>query len=200
MSNPIPRSEVPENIGRNDPCPCESGRKYKKCCQRAHRLAEKSEKKSRQAHQVIGSATKPWKVLKALQQINSDSALGLFFNLIHDGSPLRERFASRAALIQAVDQGDLTLPAADHLQFAHMRLDAPDTYLLLRDTTRSGDQAGFEIITLRRNEVDADGQLRDVDHEGYRIWDVQSHSLDRDTFDDLPTMEQLGVHWHPADD
>jgi uncharacterized protein len=28
---PIPKSEVSKNIGRNDPCPCGSGRKYKKC-------------------------------------------------------------------------------------------------------------------------------------------------------------------------
>ena len=25
---------VYENIGRNDPCPCQSGKKYKKCCGR----------------------------------------------------------------------------------------------------------------------------------------------------------------------
>ena len=24
--------EVGSTVGRNDPCPCESGRKYKKCC------------------------------------------------------------------------------------------------------------------------------------------------------------------------
>lgn len=199
MSNPIPLSEVPEDLGRNDPCPCESGRKYKKCCQRAHRLAEKSEKKSRQAHQVIGSATKPWKVLKALQQVKSDSALGLFFNIIHDQSPLRERYGSRTALIQAVDRGDFTLPADSQLRFAHMRLDAPDTYLLLRDSSRKDDQAGFQVITLRRNEVDGDGQPRDVEHEGFRVWDVQNHQVDRNAFDDLPTMEQLGIHWHPGD-
>src|SRR6266446_4344577 len=23
---------VPQNVGRNDPCPCGSGKKYKKCC------------------------------------------------------------------------------------------------------------------------------------------------------------------------
>lgn len=30
VSEPVSRSEIP--VGRNDPCPCGSGRKYKKCC------------------------------------------------------------------------------------------------------------------------------------------------------------------------
>ncbi len=29
---PMPISEVPAKIGRNEPCPCGSGKKYKKCC------------------------------------------------------------------------------------------------------------------------------------------------------------------------
>jgi len=33
------KDEFPKEIGRNDPCPCGSGKKYKKCCM------EKVEKK-----------------------------------------------------------------------------------------------------------------------------------------------------------
>lgn len=29
---PIPISEIPAKVGRNEPCPCGSGKKYKKCC------------------------------------------------------------------------------------------------------------------------------------------------------------------------
>jgi preprotein translocase subunit SecA len=29
---PIPRTASGEKVGRNDPCPCGSGKKYKKCC------------------------------------------------------------------------------------------------------------------------------------------------------------------------
>jgi uncharacterized protein YecA (UPF0149 family) len=28
------RQDTPEVVGRNDPCPCGSGKKYKKCCGR----------------------------------------------------------------------------------------------------------------------------------------------------------------------
>jgi len=27
-----PVNEIPQQVGRNDPCPCGSGKKYKKCC------------------------------------------------------------------------------------------------------------------------------------------------------------------------
>ncbi len=30
--NPRPAQRVTEKVGRNDPCPCGSGKKYKKCC------------------------------------------------------------------------------------------------------------------------------------------------------------------------
>lgn len=32
LLNPIKTSIAEEKIGRNDPCPCGSGKKYKKCC------------------------------------------------------------------------------------------------------------------------------------------------------------------------
>jgi SWIM/SEC-C metal-binding protein len=32
LLNPLTPIKVENKIGRNDPCPCGSGRKYKKCC------------------------------------------------------------------------------------------------------------------------------------------------------------------------
>lgn len=29
---PVERARADESVGRNDPCPCGSGKKYKKCC------------------------------------------------------------------------------------------------------------------------------------------------------------------------
>jgi uncharacterized protein YecA (UPF0149 family) len=31
---PIPESTRPNRLGRNDPCPCGSGKKFKHCCMR----------------------------------------------------------------------------------------------------------------------------------------------------------------------
>ena len=34
MTETTPVSDVPTDVGRNDPCPCGSGKKYKQCCMR----------------------------------------------------------------------------------------------------------------------------------------------------------------------
>src|SRR5690348_6221430 len=34
--------QLAASIGRNDPCPCGSGRTYKKCCQEAHERAHRA--------------------------------------------------------------------------------------------------------------------------------------------------------------
>jgi preprotein translocase subunit SecA len=34
-SAPEPQRRKTKKVGRNDPCPCGSGKKYKKCCGRA---------------------------------------------------------------------------------------------------------------------------------------------------------------------
>jgi preprotein translocase subunit SecA len=32
LRKPLPARRIAPKVGRNDPCPCGSGRKYKKCC------------------------------------------------------------------------------------------------------------------------------------------------------------------------
>ncbi|MFU8806305.1 MAG: SEC-C metal-binding domain-containing protein, partial [Bradymonadaceae bacterium] len=68
MSNPVSLSEVPESIGRNDPCPCGSNRKYKQCCFRIHQVEREASKQNRSPDQLIGSTTIPWKVFKIFRQ------------------------------------------------------------------------------------------------------------------------------------
>ena len=197
MSDPISASEIPEDLGRNDPCPCGSGRKYKKCCQRAHRRQKETEKKNPQAHDLIGEDTIPWKVFKLLGQIQQNSALGVYYDLHHEASPFRERYPAKSAFIEAVDDGEEILPAGPSMKLAHQRLDPPDTFLVLRDDDPKQDTVAFQIITLRPNEFDADAGEREVDHPGLRIWDVKRHRVDRDEVDGTPSLESFGIGWHP---
>ena len=32
LQNPVVTVKVEQKVGRNDPCPCNSGKKFKKCC------------------------------------------------------------------------------------------------------------------------------------------------------------------------
>lgn len=199
MSDTTPSSDIPDDIGRNDPCPCGSGRKYKKCCRRAHRLQREAEKKSREPHHIIGPDTIPWNVFKRLRQIQDNNALGVFYDLAHDEGPFRERFPDKSDFVQAIDAGDITLPAGPSFKMVHQRLDAPDTYLVIREDDPKQSEVAFQVVTLRRNEVAASGDDRDVEHDGYRIWDYQPHRLDRDEIGDEVSMEAFGIDWRPVD-
>ena len=200
MSEPIPTSDIPDDIGRNDPCPCGSGRKYKKCCRRAHRLQKEAEKKSREPHHIVGPDTIAWNVFKRLRQIQDNNAIGVFYDLSHDEGPFRQRFADKSALVQAIDDGELTLPAGKSFKLVHMRLDSPDTYLVIGEDDPKQSEVVFQLVTLRRNEVGADGNERDVDHAGFRIWDYQPHRIDRDEIGDEISMDLFDIQWRPVDD
>lgn len=201
MSNPIPLSEVPEDIGRNDPCPCGSGRKYKKCCQRAHRMQREAEKRSAGVEDLIDESTNAWGVYKLLRQVRADNMYALFYDMSHEAGPFRERFASKTDYIQAADAGEELLVSGNDADLRRIRLDGDTHYLLLTeglDDPRATSYR-YNVISLRPNEVDADGNPRDVDHPGLRVWDVERHERAKDDLDDGDlSLADLGYEWGPG--
>ena len=197
MSEPGSSTNIPDDIGRNDPCPCGSGRKYKKCCQRAHRLQKESEKKNPEPHHLIEADSIPWDIYKILSQIRENNALGLFYDIAHDAGPLRDRYADKTSLIKAVNDGDEILPAGPSFDLVHLRLDPPDTILLLQKDDPKNKTVSFQLVTLRPNEVSADGGDREVEHAGFRLWDFRRELLDRADLDGTPSLDIFGIDWHP---
>ena len=191
---------IPDDIGRNDPCPCGSGRKYKKCCQRAHELEKQTEKRGRSPEELVDADTIPWKFFEILGQIQDNGAIGLFYDLAHDQGPFRAKYPAKSDFVGAVDTGEDQLPGGPSFDLAHMRVDGADTWLLIREDDPKPDEVTFQLVALRGNELDADGENRDVDHPGYRIWDYQTHRLDRDDFDGVPSMQDFGIEWDSSVD
>ncbi|RAL23779.1 hypothetical protein DL240_06395 [Lujinxingia litoralis] len=202
MSEAIPASEIPENIGRNDPCPCGSEKKYKRCCQRTHQIQKESEKQSRQPHQLIGSKTIPYKVYKVLTQVFESNALALYYDLSHEAGPFRQRYPEKGAFIEAVDQGNDAMVAGPDYELQHFRVDGPDVYVVLTQGQNDPrvEEVQVDVITLRPNELDAEGNAREADYRGFRIWDVQRHTVNKDEFTSAthPDLSKLGVTWKAA--
>jgi hypothetical protein len=198
MSNPIPLSEVPDDLGRNDPCPCKSGRKYKKCCQRAHRTQREAEKRSVAVDDLIDESTHPWAMYKLLEQVRDNNMYGLFYDMTHDQGPFREQFASKTDFIHAADSGKELLVAGEDADLRRIRHDGDDTHLLLTeglDDPRS-PRYRYTVITLRANEVGADGHPRQVDNPGPRVFEVARHERAKDELDDGDlTLADLGYDW-----
>ncbi|QDG54317.1 hypothetical protein FIV42_27295 [Persicimonas caeni] len=198
MSNPIPLSEVPEDIGRNDPCPCGSGRKYKKCCQRAHRMQREAEKRSAGVEDLIHQGTNAWGMFKLLRQVRENNMFALFYEMTHSEGPFRERFASKTDYIQAADAGEEILVAGSDADLRRIRLDGSDHYLLLTEGLSDPRATSYRytVIILRPNELDAEGNQRSVDHRGLRVWDIERHERAKDAVEDGDlSLDDLGYEW-----
>ncbi len=201
MTTPISAGEIPEDIGRNDPCPCGSGQKYKRCCFRAHQVQREAAKQKTSAAQLISPSTNPWKFFKLLQDVNENNMHALYHDMAHELGPFRARYADVTQFLQDVDAGKAHITAGSEFVLEHIRIDRPDIYMLLArglDDPKV-DSVIFDVVTLRPNEIDVDHNPRKVDHLGFRIWDVVRHTiaksqLDRDKF----SLADLNIDWHPS--
>jgi hypothetical protein len=187
------------NLGRNDACPCGSGKKYKKCHAPIHQIERESAQKTRHVAALIGPDTIPWSFLKVMEQATEDNLLVFLWELLHEESPLRARHASQQAFIAATDKGTQLLPASRGFSLLRYRLDEPDTTLLLSREDMLADTITFQLITLRRNEVGADGAARQVQHPGLRLWELAQVVNPRAEIKDINavSLSDVGLDWTP---
>ena len=197
--------DVPSDIGRNDPCPCGSGKKYKKCHMRINQALNKAEKKTRSIEQLISSNTNPYQAYKILADINANNLIALFYDAGHIQGPWRKQHAKKDDFLLAASEGKFTLPAGSSFEFLRMRVDEPDVHILLASNADDPryDQVTYQVITLRRNEFDVDGKPRQVPNAGWRLWDFQTKTVAKSTLSEEEGanihLDNFGIGWHPRD-
>lgn len=202
MSDTISTSDVPSDIGRNDPCPCGSGQKYKKCCFRTHQVQKEAAKTNRSVENLIGAGTSPWDFYKLLAQTHKSNLVNLFWEMGHDLGAFRERYPSKEAFIRAISAGEDALVAGAEYDLRWIRHDGPDVYLLLTrglgDPKR--DTLDFDVVHLRPNGIDENRSTRAATHRGWRIWDVYHHERGKGDLDEDQDLglRDLGYEWAPA--
>lgn len=183
--------DAPTTVGRNDACPCGSGKKYKKCCMNAHRVQKEAAKSSREPHELIGEHTSPWDMFKLLVSVRENNMPKFFWEAAHDQGPWRTRYATAESYFEALGDGSENMVARDGTDLLRIRHDGPDVLLLLR----RNDVA--EVVTMRPNEFEASGEKRETEHWGWRVWDVQRHDIPKS--DEELTFDTLGYAWAPVD-
>jgi hypothetical protein len=192
--------DIYKDVGRNDPCPCGSGKKFKKCHMRTQQLEREAAKKKVSVEALVGAETLPYQVYLLLRQAQEDNLLAFFWDMLHDAGPLKARYADQAAFLTAADKNEAPVPAHPSLEMIRMRVDEPDVHLLLSkgvDDPREKDVT-LEVVTLRRNGFDGEANPREVEHAGWRVWDVVTHHRAKDEVSEdgcLP-LSELGVGWH----
>ncbi len=88
-------------IGRNDPCPCGSGKKYKRCCLHQHEAAA-AERAATAAH----AATRLAPPAFAGEDDGLDEASNRVVDLVHDGQLDEAEQAARDLLVRYPDVHD----------------------------------------------------------------------------------------------
>ncbi|MEP6971108.1 MAG: SEC-C metal-binding domain-containing protein [Betaproteobacteria bacterium] len=148
--------------GRNDPCPCASGKKYKHCCLEKDRAAELSAAADRQR--------------VALQESQSlDVASNAVVDLVHGGRLDEAEQAARELLARYPEVHD----GYDRLGMVHEARgqfrEAADCYRKVVEFTRANPQdydPGFVdiflalIVKLEASAAQAEPALKDADRSG----------------------------------
>jgi hypothetical protein len=194
-------ADIFRDVGRNDVCPCGSGKKFKKCHEQSLKIQKEAEKKTRRVEQLIGTKTIPWHVYKLLAQINADSLPGLYWEMSHDLGDFRKKFPTMESFLMATANGDEKVAAGPTYDLRWIRVDGPDVYLLLTRGLKDPKtpNIAFEVIQLRPNEFDADRGLRTVPYGGFRIWNVTRFDRSKADHDDQDLrLADLGFEWAPA--
>lgn len=184
-----------KDVSRNDPCPCGSGQKFKKCHEKALKIQKVAEKKTRSAHELIGSKTHAWNVYKIFQMVQQDNAAALFWDFGHEKGPFRTKYPTVESFLMATEYGNDRLPASRDYDLRRMRVDGPDVILLLNrgfDDPKT-TTVNVDVIRLRPNEFDENRKLRPVPHRGFRVWSIER--FERNKGDAEVTLEDLGLTW-----
>ncbi len=190
-----------EDAGRNDPCPCGSGKKFKKCHQRTLRLKKEAEKKTRGVGDLVDVHTHPYQFYKLLTQVRENNAVNLYWEFAHELSPFRENYPDLEALLHAVEAGEERIPASREYDLRRIRIDGPDVSLLLARGINDPklQSVHYDVITLRPNEIDIERAFREVENRGLRIWSVERFERPKAELDDPDlTHADLGYDWKDA--
>ena len=189
-----------KDVGRNDVCPCGSGKKFKKCHEQTLKIQKEAEKKTRRVEQLIGPKTIAWHVYKLLAQIHADNLPSLFWEMGHDLGEFRAKYPTMEAYLLATTQGADKLAAGPAYDLRWMRVDGPDVYLLMTRGLKDPKTPNvmFEVVHLRPNEFDAQRALRTVSYPGFRVWNVARFERPKAGLDDQDLrLADLGFEWQP---
>ena len=193
------QTDLYQNVGRNDLCPCGSGKKYKKCHLPIQQLQQDVEAQTVRVEDVVDVDTDPWAMFRVLKTLYHDERPILYHQLLHDQGPHIQTWGSQDEFLGAFARGGLRLAAQGKYTYLRARIDEPYMHLLLaKDMDDPASQeVTYQVITLYPNELDAQGDPREGVLKGPRIWEVAHHKRAKSG---LPPnadihLRELGIPW-----
>ena len=138
-------------VGRNDPCPCGSGRKYKVCCQIHPRLSDRQQiawlvnrlvryaHRPHRRHRMVGIAssamTDDWEIQDLAARVQDPFIVDL---ALFEGGTIEEYIEERGMLLSQTDRDLLDLFLISERRLWEVTTTTPGAAIGLRDT-KTGD-------------------------------------------------------------
>ncbi len=176
---------VGKSVGRNDKCPCGSGKKYKKCCLQANKLKQEASKTSRSAADLIDKDTTAWSFYKLLRDGSAQNILNFLYDLTDEKGPFRQRFPTPESFFKGVSDSDIRAFATKGFELVRIRHDGDETLILLGKglDNKQTQNLSFELFRLKDAGT------------GLRIWDVEYFEKAKSEFNTTPRFEDLNIAW-----
>lgn len=177
--------DIYANVGRNDPCPCGSGKKYKKCHFRKNQTKQLAQKPTLPLDQFITPGQIPYQWYKGLTTLINRRDWALVYEVFQPDSPIHTRYGSLEAFVELARTRHTDIPAGGEFELRRFRLLGDRVFIMgARDLdNRRTQTAEFEVLDLLETP------------NGYRLLDMERQDIEKSTLDEGedPAFEQFEI-------
>ncbi len=107
------------SVGRNEPCPCGSGKKYKKCCFKSDQVSQKLADTRRDANEILTEDTSIYTLWSEWRQARESVDFNFLYDLLDPNGELSAQFADRAEFVAQCNDGKANIPSG-LAEFRHL--------------------------------------------------------------------------------
>jgi len=170
--------------GRNDPCPCGSGKKYKKCCFKTHQIKKQTQQSTAKLSDFIRPQQIPYLWLKGLQTILNRREWALLYQTFLIGGPLLEKYSTVEQFVEEARTQPTRVPAGGDFYLRRIRIADEHAFIMgqLNRDDRRTSTVTFEVLKITNTDM------------GYRIADIELRDYPKADFDGSdPAFEDFSL-------
>lgn len=157
------------NINRNDPCPCGSGKKFKKCHYRKLETLKQVEEQTANIGSFIRAGQLPYQFFKGLRMLVNRRDWGVMYEAFQPDTSIAQTYPAKADFVQVARDSPSSVPLGGEPELRRLRtLDDRAFIMVARDReNRRATKVQYEVLALIDTE------------QGYRITDIEHQALDK---------------------
>jgi hypothetical protein len=158
------------NVRRNDPCPCGSGQKFKKCCFRKQLIHAETERETVSLDKFIDGEQDAYLWFKGVRQIVNRRDWKLLYETFAEDSAVKERFPTTESFIGVARDSSDNAPLGGDVELRRFRLLGDTMWVMVARglEDRRARAAQFEVVGARKSET------------GFLITDFQRIEVEKD--------------------